>query len=161
MLVGPIAVIYHNTVPWQRKIKHWIKNVKPLSEIRQVKFHLPPLEEQKRIAEILDQAEELRTKRREVIAQLNTLTQSIFLEMFGDPVVNPLQFPFLPLENTIANPFQNGAYFPKDAYCTEGGVEMMHMSDAFEGIVRRGNLKRVICSQKDIEKYKMFKDYLS
>jgi type I restriction enzyme S subunit len=52
------------------------------------KLYLPPLEEQKRIAEILDQAEELRTKRRDAIAQLNTLTQSIFLEMFGDPVVN-------------------------------------------------------------------------
>jgi type I restriction enzyme S subunit len=49
---------------------------------------LPPLEEQKRIAEILDQAEELRRKRREAIAQLDTLTQSIFIEMFGDPVAN-------------------------------------------------------------------------
>jgi type I restriction enzyme S subunit len=50
---------------------------------------VPPLEEQKRIAEILDRAEELRSKRREAIAQLDTLNQSIFLEMFGDPVVNP------------------------------------------------------------------------
>ncbi|MFO5527679.1 MAG: restriction endonuclease subunit S, partial [Cuspidothrix sp.] len=41
------------------------------------------------IAEILDQAEELRRKRREAIAQLDTLTQSIFIEMFGDPVKNP------------------------------------------------------------------------
>jgi type I restriction enzyme S subunit len=50
---------------------------------------LPPLEEQRRIAEVLDRAEELRSKRREAIAQLDTLNQSIFLEMFGDPVVNP------------------------------------------------------------------------
>ena len=62
----------------------FIKNVKPLSEIRQVKFHLPPLEEQKRIAEILDQAEELRTKRRKAIAQFDTLPQAIFIEMFGN-----------------------------------------------------------------------------
>lgn len=45
--------------------------------------------EQKRIAEILDRAEELRSKRREAIAQLDTLTQAIFLEMFGDPATNP------------------------------------------------------------------------
>ena len=56
--------------------------------IRETKILLPPLEEQKRIAEILDQAEELRTKRRDAIAQFDTLTQSIFIEMFGDPVVN-------------------------------------------------------------------------
>jgi restriction endonuclease S subunit len=61
-----------------------IKNVKPLSDIRHVKFHLPPLEEQKRIAEILDQAEELRTKRRKAIAQFDTLPQAIFIEMFGN-----------------------------------------------------------------------------
>ncbi len=50
-----------------------------------IKIPLPPLEEQKRIAEVLDKAEELRAKRRASLARLDTLTQSIFLEMFGDP----------------------------------------------------------------------------
>lgn len=49
---------------------------------------LPPLEEQKRIADILDRAEALRAKRRAAIAQLDELTQSIFIEMFGDPARN-------------------------------------------------------------------------
>ena len=39
--------------------------------------------------EILDKADALRAKRREALAQLDTLTQSIFLDMFGDPVTNP------------------------------------------------------------------------
>ncbi|MHC5713117.1 MAG: restriction endonuclease subunit S [Nostoc sp.] len=46
---------------------------------------IPPLEEQRRIAEVLDRAQEIRSKRREAIAQLDTLTQAIFLEMFGSP----------------------------------------------------------------------------
>ncbi len=49
---------------------------------------VPPLEEQRRIAAILDQAETLRTQRRQALAHLDTLTQSLFLDMFGDPVTN-------------------------------------------------------------------------
>ena len=51
---------------------------------------LPPLPEQKRIAGILDAADALRARRRESLAQLDTLLQSTFLDMFGDPVTNPM-----------------------------------------------------------------------
>ncbi len=54
---------------------------------------LPPLPEQRRIAAILDQADALRAKRREALAQLDSFTQSIFIEMFGDPAANPLGWP--------------------------------------------------------------------
>ncbi len=50
---------------------------------------LPPLEQQRRIAAILDKADELRAKRRRAIAKLDELLKSVFLEMFGDPVTNP------------------------------------------------------------------------
>ena len=54
---------------------------------------LPPLPEQRRIAEILDKADALRAKRREALAQFDTLTQSIFIDMFGDPATNPKGWP--------------------------------------------------------------------
>ena len=47
---------------------------------------LPDLAEQRRIAAILDKADELRAKRRAALAQLDTLTQAVFLDMFGDPI---------------------------------------------------------------------------
>ena len=50
---------------------------------------LPPLDKQQRIARILAVADALRAKRREALAQLHTLIQSTFLDMFGDPVTNP------------------------------------------------------------------------
>lgn len=61
--------------------------------VGRIDVHLPPLEEQKRIAGILDKADALRAKRRQAIALLNSLTQSIFLEMFGDLRANPHNYP--------------------------------------------------------------------
>jgi type I restriction enzyme, S subunit len=58
------------------------------SHLEQLDLPLPPLPEQKRIAEILDRAEALRAKRLAALAQLDTLSQSIFLDLFGDPVSN-------------------------------------------------------------------------
>jgi type I restriction enzyme S subunit len=49
---------------------------------------LPPLKDQRRIAEVLEQADDLRDKRRAALAQLDTLTQAIFLDLFGDPATN-------------------------------------------------------------------------
>ena len=50
---------------------------------------LPTMEEQRRIAAILDKADALRQKRGLALQKLDSLTQSIFLDMFGDPVGNP------------------------------------------------------------------------
>ncbi|MEK7732461.1 MAG: restriction endonuclease subunit S, partial [Planctomycetota bacterium] len=54
---------------------------------------LPPLAEQRRIAEVLDRAEALWAKRRVALAQLDALTQTLFLDLFGDPIVNPRGWP--------------------------------------------------------------------
>jgi type I restriction enzyme S subunit len=50
---------------------------------------LPSLEEQKRIAGILDEADRVRKKTQALIDKYDELAQSIFLDMFGDPVTNP------------------------------------------------------------------------
>ncbi len=53
---------------------------------------LPPLPEQKRIAEILDQADTLRRLHNYTLGKLNALGHVIFYEMFGDPVLNPKKY---------------------------------------------------------------------
>ena len=60
------------------------------AKLKILQIPLPPLDQQKRIAAILDAADALRAKRREALAQLDTLLQSTFLNMFGDPLTNPM-----------------------------------------------------------------------
>jgi len=68
-----------------------------LGKLKKLRIPLPPLPEQRRIAEILDKADALRAKRRTALTQLDSLTQSIFLDMFGDPATNPKGWPREPL----------------------------------------------------------------
>jgi type I restriction enzyme S subunit len=57
----------------------------PIESLRSLEIPLPPMEEQRRIAAILDKADALRRKRKRAIESLDGLDQSIFLEIFGDP----------------------------------------------------------------------------
>ncbi len=84
----------------------------------QIMVPLPPLPEQRRIAEILDKADALRAKRRAALAQLDTLTQSIFLEMFGDPATNPKGWPTRRLDTACS--LVNGRAFKPEEWEEEG-----------------------------------------
>ena len=67
-----------------------LKNFPPMSVVKSIKFPLPPLDQQKKIAAILDAADAYRQKTKALITKYDELTQSLFLDMFGDPVRNPM-----------------------------------------------------------------------
>ena len=96
-------------------------------------FPLPPLEEQRRIAAILDQAETLRTQRRTALALLDSLTQSLYLDMFGDPVANPKRWSMSPLADASdeiqIGPF--GSLLHQEDYVPDGIplINPMHIKD--------------------------------
>lgn len=58
--------------------------------IKQSQIPLQPLVQQQKIAAILDAADSLRQKDRQLVEHYTALSQSLFLEMFGDPVTNPM-----------------------------------------------------------------------
>jgi type I restriction enzyme S subunit len=66
--------------------------------VRNLEIPLPPIASQRRIADILDKADEIIRKRKEAIALTEQLQKSIFLDMFGDPVTNPKGWDVVTLE---------------------------------------------------------------
>jgi type I restriction enzyme, S subunit len=68
-----------------------------MSEFWKYPVPTPSFPEQRRIAAILDQADSLRAKRREAVTELDDLSQSVFKEMFGNPVANPRGWPMVRL----------------------------------------------------------------
>jgi type I restriction enzyme S subunit len=70
----------------------------PTDFLSELKFVLPPLAEQRRIAAILDKADAIRRKRQQALALADEFLRSAFLEMFGDPIQNPYGLRTEPLE---------------------------------------------------------------
>lgn len=71
--------------------------------IKESKIPLPPLAEQKRIADILDKADGIRRKRQQAIDLTDEFLRAIFLDMFGDPVTNPKKWDVKPLREVVIN----------------------------------------------------------
>lgn len=99
-----------------------VKNLN-IDLVKGVKVPLPPLREQRRIAEILDMADALRAKRRSALAQLDTLTQSIFFDMFGDPATNPKGIQTSPLGDLIR--LKSGDFLPASEMALDGAYPVL------------------------------------
>jgi type I restriction enzyme S subunit len=98
--------------------------------LKEGRIPLPPLDEQKRIAVILDQADELRRKRQRAIDRLSQLRQAIFHEMFGDPAINSMGWPTMPLGD-MAEKFSDGPFGSnlKSEHYVEQGVRVIRLQN--------------------------------
>lgn len=99
-----------------------------------LKISVPPLAEQRRIASILDQADELRQKRQQAIEKLDQLLQATFIDMFGDPVSNPKGFEVKKLSEQVdliqIGPF--GTQLHQEDYI-ENGIPLINPSHIKNG----------------------------
>lgn len=98
----------------------------------EIDIPVPPLPEQRRIAEVLDRAEALRVKRRSALARLDTLTQSIFLDMFGDPGTNPKRWPVC----RIGDLLESASYGTSEKSGSTGEFPVLRMNN----ITRTGEM---------------------
>ncbi len=124
--------------------------------LRKFEILVPPLPKQRRIVDFLSRAEGIVRLRREAEKKAAELIPALFLDSFGDPATNPKGWPLALLPEVLSRPFKNGLYLQKDKYTPDGsglGVEMVHMSDAFYGEVKRGQLRRVLADEKQIQDY--------
>src|SRR5207253_8040145 len=107
---------------------------------------LPPLAEQRRIAEVLDRAEALRAKRRAALAKLDSLTQSIFLDLFGDPAVPLRKIGDLLRSGTLLlhKDGNHGSLYPRpDDFANEGIPFLMAKCISDDGRIDNALVERL------------------
>lgn len=69
----------------------------------QEEIPLPPMEEQKKIAAMLDAVSDLLTKQKQFLAEQDNLIQSTFYDMFGTPFKNEKGFPYLQIKDLVSD----------------------------------------------------------
>ncbi|MBV6577265.1 restriction endonuclease subunit S [Acinetobacter baumannii] len=100
------------------------------AKLEEVQIPLPSLAEQRRIASILDQADELRQKRQQAIEKLDQLLQATFIDMFGDPISNPKNWNKCLLEK-VTHKITDGTH--KTPTYMSSGIEFLSAKDIKKG----------------------------
>ncbi len=149
-----LQYLYYYFIRFQKKLENSTRGValKNLSAtiVKQIKIPLPPLPVQKRIAAILDQADELRQKDQQLIDHYDQLSQSLFLDMFGDPVTNPKGFEV----GTIRDVVTSVKYGTSKKASEEGRFKYLRMNNIdYNGNMNYNSLKYIDLEPKQIEKY--------
>lgn len=122
--------------------------------IRDSKIPLRSLDEQRRIAAILDKADAIRRKRQQVLDIADKLTQSAFLEFFGDPVTNPKRWRVMGLGQV--SKIQSGVAKGRRL----GGqqtvsVPYMRVANVQDGILHLEEVKTIEALHSDVERLRL------
>lgn len=122
-------------------MKHIVKN-----DFDNTKIPLPKLSDQQRIANILDHADSIRHKNRQVLKKYGDLAQSVFYEMFGNPIKNSFNYQIITLKEACYSIKDGPHISPK---YVEKGIPFISVNNIIKGVWDFSNLKFI--SQADHE----------
>ena len=97
--------------------------------IENIEIPLPPKEEQYYIATLLDKLTTLISLRKQQLAKLDQLVKARFVEMFGDPVQNPMGWSVVGITEVIDGKVSNGFFAKRDEYCDDGNVQVLGVAN--------------------------------
>ena len=129
-------------------------------EYKKEEFNLDTLDRQKEIVNILGRIECVISSRQQELQKLDELIKARFVEMFGDPYVNPLKWKKLKIKDAVTIEPQNGLYKPQSDYVTDGtGIPILRIDGFYDGMVTDfASLKRLKCSETERQRYLLLED---
>ncbi|EAU0857680.1 restriction endonuclease subunit S, partial [Salmonella enterica] len=134
-------------------LKNELKNIAPSttvaivnkSRFSELKIPSPPLEEQKRIAAILDKAADICQKREQATKLVDDFLHSIFLEMFGDPVENPKGWKKDKIKKGVLDITSGWSATGENIPCKSNEFGVLKISSVTSGIFKPEENKVVDC----------------
>lgn len=123
--------------------------------IEKISLIIPPIQTQKKIVSILENAEKAKEMRTDANELTKDLLKSVFTEMFGDPGENPKDFPERNFSDLIVDTPQNGLYKHSSEYVGGNkGTPILRIDAFYNGKLEDlSKLKRLNCTKKEIDIY--------
>ena len=121
--------------------------------LREIKIPLPPLSEQRRIVEILDQADALRRKQAEAAAKADRILPALFIKMFGDPATNPMGWDVVKMQSLYAIPPNYGTMIPPKL--NDGEWLDLRVTNIQNGQLNLDDCKYINLPIEDIERHQV------
>jgi type I restriction enzyme S subunit len=121
-----------------------------IGNLKTINVNIPSLPEQRRIAEVLDRAEALRTKRRAALAELDALPGSIFIDLFGNTDTNAKGWKVNPFRQLVQE-FRYGTSIKSAAT----GKPALRIPNVIGGIIDISDLKFVPVDAAEFERLKL------
>lgn len=121
-----------------------------IDNLKRLTIPLPSIDEQRRIAAILDAAYALRQKRRQGLALIDQLVQSHFIELFGDPTTNPKKWAL----TTIGELLESASYGTSAKAGTDGSMPVLRMNNlTYDGKIDIKDLKFLDLEGDEVDRY--------
>ena len=125
-----------------------------------IELEIPPKEEQTDVVSQLECLINVINSRNKELQLFDNLIKARFVEMFGDPYVNPLKWKKLKIKDAVTIEPQNGLYKPQSDYVTDGtGIPILRIDGFYDGMVTDfASLKRLKCSETERQRYLLLED---
>ena len=123
--------------------------------VKNMRVPVPTKEEQQSIVEKLKGLSAIISQRQKEIELLDDLIKARFVEMFGDPELNPKKWPIKTLGDVLSVEPQNGLYKPQSDYVHDGtGIPILRIDAFYDGkVTDLSGLKRLNCTDTERSRY--------
>ena len=126
-----------------------------LAMLYEFPIELPDIDQQRDLASRLDRIKRIISLREQELQILDDLIRARFVEMFGDPELNPMEWPVEALGDVLSVEPQNGLYKPQSDYVQDGtGIPILRIDAFYDGKVTDfSGLKRLNCTDAERSRY--------
>ena len=124
--------------------------------VSNIEINVPEENEQKKAVENLEKISKLIKLRKQELDKLDELIKARFVELFGDPKLNPKKWDVVNISEVVGGKVSNGFFAKRDDYCDDGNIRVLGVANIVNRMYSNlEDLPRTNADDKDIEKFEV------